>query len=656
LKGEDPQKSFPCATPIEEEEIAAERRREEEGRGEARRMLGMVAVVAVLLVVQPEVVGPVAGDVVRTAQKISDTQGNFRGGLRNNDQFGFSVANLGDLDLDGTQDLAVGAVEDVDGGLGRGAVYVLLLHPNGTVKTEQKISDTQGNFQGALADYDYFGYSVTGLGDIDGDATNDLAVGAAFDDDFDVNCGAVYVLFLHPSGTVKAEQKISGTQGNFRGVLQDSDYFGGAVAGLGDLDGDATRDLAVGAFRDDDGGTDRGAVYMLFLHRNGTVKAEQKISSTQGNFQGVLTNSDIFGTSIASLGDVDGDATQDIAVGAFGDDDGGPNRGAVYVLFLHQNGTVKAEQKISDTEGNFQGVLNNSDGFGISVASLGDIDGDATQDLAVGAESDDGGGVNRGAVYVLFLHPNGTVKGEQKISDTEGEFQGVLDDLDNFGGSVTGLGDHDGDATQDLAVGARYDRDGGANRGSVYVLFLNQTGNEATTGVDSSTTGANAPSTAVSAVSTSGASTVSVGSTAAVPSTTGLLSSPPPGSDVAASSDVSSSDSTSLLLIVAGGAAALCLLAVVVAVVVVRRQRLSGSAATSSTGESHSRRPSDSSSDASSSGAVQYVGFAQVTADDANRDEGENYQTRPSDGTSDAENNYQTPDFHASLENPYNAL
>ena len=37
------------------------------------------------------------------------------------------------------------------------------------------------------------------------------------------------------------------------------------MTSIGDLDGDSITDLAVGAFGDDDGGTDRGAVYILFL-------------------------------------------------------------------------------------------------------------------------------------------------------------------------------------------------------------------------------------------------------------------------------------------------------------------------------------------------------------------------------------------------------
>ncbi|MCH8880138.1 MAG: FG-GAP repeat protein, partial [Planctomycetes bacterium] len=150
-------------------------------------------------------------------------------------------------------------------------------------------------------------------------------------------------------------------------------------------------------------GTSRGAVWVLFLNIDGTVKSHQKISDTQGGFTGILDDGDLFGTSVASLGDLDGDGVGDLAVGATGDDDGDTSYGAVWVLFLNSDGTVKAHQKISATQGGFTGILDVGDGFGRSVASLGDLDGAGAGDLAVGALFDDDGGPGRGAVWVLFL-------------------------------------------------------------------------------------------------------------------------------------------------------------------------------------------------------------------------------------------------------------
>jgi FG-GAP repeat len=502
---------------------------------------------------------------VRAFSKISATQGNFRGRLADDDYFGGSVAALGDLDGDATPDVAVGALYDDDGGPDRGAVYVLFLHSNGTVKAEQKISATQGNLQGVPDGGAYFGGSVAGLGDIDGDATLDLAVGAHGDNDGGPQHGAVYILFLHRNGTVKTEQKISDTEGNFQGQLADRDLFGIALAALGDLDGDAIPDLAIGAL--ESGLIGPGAVYVLFLRSNGTAKAEQKISNNVGNLQTVLPNGDQFGCSATAVGDLDGDATTELVVGSDLDDDGGAARGAVYVLFLHRNGTVKRQQKISDTQGNLQGVLEDFTLFGYSVTALGDLDGDATQDVAVGTLEQ-----GRGAVYILFLNPNGTVKAEQEISDTEGNFNGVLDTGDRFGIGVTSLGDLDGDLAPDLVVGAFTDDDGGTNRGAVYVLFLE--------GVVSTTAGHNALTTGSVSFSSSGAPSTSSDASTLGFSTTGTLSLAVPSpslspSGVEVSGDVAFGSNTAIIGVVAGSIAAVCLVAVIV-VILVQRQRQGG--------------------------------------------------------------------------------
>ena len=65
---------------------------------------------------------------------------------------------------------------------------------------------------------------------------------------------------MNPGGTIKSYFKISSTQGGFSGILKNVDYFGYAVSNLGDLYGDGTSDIAVGARNDDDGGLNKGAV------------------------------------------------------------------------------------------------------------------------------------------------------------------------------------------------------------------------------------------------------------------------------------------------------------------------------------------------------------------------------------------------------------
>jgi hypothetical protein len=411
---------------------------------------------------------------VASSQKVSDSAGNFDGVLEDNDQFGSAIATIGDLEVDGVIDLAVGTPLDDDGGTDRGAVWVLFMNDDGTVDIEQKISDTEGSFLGVLDDSDQFGSAVAELGDLNADGFLDIAVGAPMDDDGGTDRGAVWILFLNGDGTVQATQKITEAVGGFTGILEDNDQFGGALANIGDLNNDGIIDIAVGARLADDGGVDRGAIWILFLAQDGTVLGFQKISDTDGDFDGTLLDSDNFGSSIAGISDLDADGIEDVAVGAIGDDDGGTDRGAVWILLMNTDGTVRLEQKISTTNGNFNGGLTDGNHFGSSVADLGDFNDDGINDIVAGADQDDDGGSNRGAVWLLFMETDGTVNSETKISSTTGDFAGPLTDGTRFGSAVANIGDldRDTDSTTDLAVGANLDDDGGIDRGAIWTLFM----------------------------------------------------------------------------------------------------------------------------------------------------------------------------------------
>ena len=99
----------------------------------------------------------------------------------------------------------------------------------------------------------------------------------------------------------------------------------------------------------------------------------------------------------------------------------------IVVLLMFQFGnaflsTDLALGETSDIEGNFDGVLHDGDHFGVSVTTIGDLNNDGIVDLAVGSPGDDDGGKDKGAIYILFLNSDATVKSYQKISDTSGNF------------------------------------------------------------------------------------------------------------------------------------------------------------------------------------------------------------------------------------------
>ena len=411
---------------------------------------------------------------VDSEQKISDTSGGFSGNLDAGDRFGSAVASLGDIESDGVTDLAVGAPGDDDGGTDRGAVWILFMEDNGRVDMQQRITNGAGGFDGNLHDDDRFGSAVTAIGDLNEDGFTDLAVGAPGDDDGGTDRGAVWILFLNAEGKVQQYQKISDTTGGFDGNLNNGDQFGSAVASIRDMDGDGNDELAVGAPYAGDGGTGRGAIWILFLNSDGRVKSQQKIADGAGGFKGDLNDGDHFGNAAAGIGDLDGNGIDDLAVGADQSDFGGTDRGAVWILFLNSDGKVDSQQRIADGAGGFKGDLNDGDQFGSAVADTGDLDGDGINDLAVGANQSDDGGTDRGAVWILFMDQDGRVNAQQKIADGAGGFKGDLNDGDQFGSAVAGIGNLDGKELPDIAVGAPLDDDGGTDKGAVWILFMKQ--------------------------------------------------------------------------------------------------------------------------------------------------------------------------------------
>lgn len=359
----------------------------------------------------------------------------------------------------------------------------------GTVLSYQKISDTQGNFLEPLASGDEFGGSAASLGDLDGAGPGKVtvAIGTLKNDDGGASGtadrGAFYLLNLQSNGTVLSSKKVSDTSGNFNVPLYDDDEFGCALAHLGDLDGPgpSAAALAVGALGDDDKGVNRGAVYVLFLDNTGEILSHTILSDTLDSFN-ELGSGDEFGTSVANLGDLDGPGPSAVAlaVGAIGDDDGGGNRGSVYIMFLDTAGQLLSYQKISDTQGNFTEPLVSGDEMGGSLTHVGDLDGagPSVATLAVGAQMDDDGGEDRGAVYLMFLASNGTVLSHRTISDTQNDFDVALSDMGEFGCAITHLGDLDGSGPSVAAIsaGSMLSDDGGLDRGAIYVFFLDAAG------------------------------------------------------------------------------------------------------------------------------------------------------------------------------------
>lgn len=265
---------------------------------------------------------------VRAERRIASGAWGFPTGVvAPGEHFGRDIARLGDVDGDGVVDIAVGAQLHADDGVVPGGVFILFLERDGYVKGYQEITRSTVPSLGLDHD-DRFGLGVTGPGDIDGDGIPDLVAGALLDDDAGSGAGAAYVLLLNADGTVKSHTKLGDAA--VGGGLDADDRFGIGLTGTGDLDGDGVPDLAVGAYRDDDGGSNQGAAYLILLNADGSAKGFHKISATAGGFTGPLDPGDELGIDLESW--VGEGGQRKLAIGARSDDDGGTNRGALYIL------------------------------------------------------------------------------------------------------------------------------------------------------------------------------------------------------------------------------------------------------------------------------------------------------------------------------------
>jgi hypothetical protein len=273
-----------------------------------------------------------------------------------NDNFGYSVSGAGDVNNDGYADLIVGAYAKFAGGPFVGRAYVYSGQTGALLYT----------FTGAAAG-DYFGYSVSGAGDVNKDGYADLIVGACQNDAGGPNAGRAYVY----SGQTGALLY------TFTGEAI-SDYFGHSVSGAGDVNNDGYADLIVGAPYNDAGGSDAGRAY-VYSGQTGALLY---------TFTGEAAD-DNFGYSVSGAGDVNSYGYADLIVGAPYNDAGGSNAGRAYVY--------------SGQTGDFLYIFTGEaagDRFGVSVSGAGDVNKDGYPDLIVGAYLNDAGGTDAGRAYV----------------------------------------------------------------------------------------------------------------------------------------------------------------------------------------------------------------------------------------------------------------
>ena len=306
-------------------------------------------------------------------------------------QYGYSIADAGDADADGTHDILIGDAAGAGAVELRSGATGALLH----------------RFAGAAGDR--LGTAVSTAGDVDGDGHADLLLGAAgVDGAIGADAGAAYVV----SGATY--QTIRTLRGEDAGG-----HFGTGTDLTRDLDGDGRPDFIIGARDSGPGARGRAYAYSSASGRRMWSVTAPKTGGDLGSF------------FVAGLADLDGDGTGDVYVGDYSDAANGGQSGAAYVLSGTDGTRLDTWRGPRPKEGMGPG------------REAGDIDGDGIQDIAVGSYLSSTGAKLAGRVDIFSGATGARIA--SITSTTIGE---------NLGFDVVGLGDTNGDGHPDLLVSA----------------------------------------------------------------------------------------------------------------------------------------------------------------------------------------------------------
>lgn len=326
--------------------------------------------------------------------------------------FGFSLAPAGDVNGDGFADLIVGAPGTILFAIEDCSASIFLGGPGGTFSETADWTVTSPSAS-------WLGYSVSSAGDVNGDGFADVLIGSPNEG----SASGRFALYLGGTSlsttpaqviTGAVQEKLGikvssandfnndgfgdviiGTELNrayiYLGsptapylshpVLLTSDLgdegFGNTVAAVGKVDGDDFPDVVVGAPLSDVAGTNAGRVF--FYRGTSTLPLYPDRLPQTAILAGPASGA-LFGTAFAGAGDLNGDGFADIIVGASGTSDNGANSrtGSAHVYFGSRSFNVGLDAKI---------VGATNDLLGVSVANIGDSDGDGFGDLLVGTQS-----------------------------------------------------------------------------------------------------------------------------------------------------------------------------------------------------------------------------------------------------------------------------